>query len=205
LYNNHDLGSYLVQFLREYPDSSDSRVFPFQSFLDQFYEARQSYDDFRKFLLRNDFNLVLETLPKLSQIASNQFVDAHHGPFPRADWALVHFDGNSVIYLRRIPENQDLIRRFEYKTIYRNTPPDAPLMTSSLNTTYLTNFENEVDRCLSEDPKILYCLIGKASILEKTGRLKEAVGFLTQAQAGTEDRNFLQEKINTLRAAIGNK
>ena len=116
------------------------------------------------------------------------FSDTHMALYPPQEWALVDFDNVSVVYLRRVPENQALISTTEYRFIRRGLPSQlAGASFNGLPETTRLGFELELERCLAEQPRNVYCLSGKAGHQKARGNVEAAIG-LPQPGAGDATR-----------------
>ncbi len=92
---------------------------------------------------------------------------AHH-----PDWALVYFDDSTLIYLRREPANQQVIRRFEYQvlnplTVFQLDLQDLPSMSDQVLL--------EAERTKRECPQSANAHLAAGIALELIGRPAKAV------------------------------
>ena len=71
--------------------------------------------------------------------------------FPTTDWALVYWDDDAMIFLRRVPEHEALIRRLEYRAI---NPDDWRYLWAGvlIRRIPVEPILAEIDRKLKEDP-----------------------------------------------------
>jgi lipopolysaccharide biosynthesis regulator YciM len=93
----------------------------------------------------------------------------------------VFFDNVSVVYLRRVPENAAIIERQEYRSLRRGLPPNFGAEMQGIPDATRAAHEAELDRCLSENPRCVYCMVGKAAFHRRRGHDDVAVEMLQAA------------------------
>ncbi len=109
LYNAYDWGGYLMW--RLYPDylmfvdgrSTSSHYFDASS------QIENSWDGWEQTLAEERVNLIITRTCFYDSGGPQNLIDQLAR---RSDWALVFQDETAVVYVRRIPENQELIARF---------------------------------------------------------------------------------------------
>ena len=134
LFNYPDaFGSYLTWRLApEVPVFLDGRNDVFFEVWKEFDQASQRQADWREFLERYDMGQalvgylgVLQPVT-LMDLGSGQPRTVHRpwaaNHFPRREWALVHWDDHSMVYVRRREENAELLERFEDRHLYPEDP-----------------------------------------------------------------------------------
>jgi len=181
--NAYPFGGYLVGELPEYPVAIDGRELPFFAFSAEQRSALASAASFAEFLRRRGINTVLEKPPGMIYDPAHGFSDTHALMFPQSDWAQVFFDNASVVYLRRVPENAAIIARHEYRALRRGLPPNFGAQFQGLPDATRAAHEAELDRCLAENPRCAYCLVGKAAFHHRRGNDGAAVEMLQHALA----------------------
>ena len=184
LLNAFRFGGYLIGQLPEYRVAMDGRFVIFWPFMAEQDTARLDPSHYAEFLKRWGINAVLEVPPRmLYDRAKDFFSDSYAALYPRGEWAQVFFDNASVVYLRRNPENQTIIGSHEYKVLNRGLPPSLGAELKGLPAEARLAFESELDRCIAENPRCLYCLIGKASFYRARGENGRALDLLERARA----------------------
>ncbi|HTT70577.1 MAG TPA: hypothetical protein VMG32_05090 [Anaeromyxobacteraceae bacterium] len=181
LLNAYRFGGYLVGELPEYPVAIDGRDFPFFAFRREMRASMASPESFAAFLRRRQVNTVLETFPGMTYQPGQGFSDTHALLYPKSEWAQVFFDNVSVVYLRRIPQNAALIEQFEYRSLRRGLPANFGAEFRGLDAATRASFESEIDRCLRENPRCAYCLVGKAAFEQARGDHAAALERLRRA------------------------
>ena len=181
LLNAYQFGGYLVGELPEYPVAIDGRERPFFGFRAEQEAAMSRTASFAEFLRRRGINTVLEKPPGMTYDPVHGFADTHFSLFPPSDWAQVFFDNVSVVYLRRVPENAAIIERHEYRSLRRGLPPNFGAEMQGIPDATRAAHEAELDRCLSENPRCVYCMVGKAAFHHRRGHDDVAVEILQRA------------------------
>ena len=182
LLNPYSFGGYLIHELPEYPVAVDGRGTQFMDFLRELNIAKSSTDSFAALLRRYSINVAMDTLPAMSYQPQIGFIDTQEYLYMRSEWALVFFDEVTVVYVRRIPEHENLIREHEYHFVKRGFPANYGAEFAGLSDGVRRGFELEFDRCLRDSPRNVYCLTGKAAFLELRSRPQEALSMLQEAE-----------------------
>lgn len=134
LFNYPDAyGSYLTwRLASEVPVFLDGRNDVFFEIWKEFDVASQRQGTWREFLDKYDMGQAL--VGYLDVLQPVTLMDLGTGQprtvyrpwaanhFPRQEWALVHWDDNAMVYVRRRDENQELIERFEDRHLYPEDP-----------------------------------------------------------------------------------
>ncbi len=84
--------------------------------------------------------------------------------FPKRDFALVYFDEDYAVLVRRIPAHERLIAAHEYELLLPYRDPRAYLSTQDRTPERDRAFHAEVERCLREVPGFSYCQQAKAAL-----------------------------------------
>lgn len=168
--NAYNYGGYLVDRLREYKVAVDGRELPFIAWLKDRAETKstgtaEAYEQFRQ---RYGINMLLIELPPVVLNPDRQFVDTYSSLAPISTWALVFADDSSALYVRRIPEHEELIRQYEYKHLFRGLPAEFGAKAPNLTDELRVEFRKELERCLLEAPGNKYCRDGIAAYSEVT-------------------------------------
>jgi hypothetical protein len=183
LLNANQFGGYLINELPEYPVATDGRQTPFQRFFAEIQAVQAQPEAYAGFLRRYGINVVLELPPSMVFDPTHGFGDTHILLYPPEEWAQVFFDNASVVYLRRIPENQAIIEKYAYKTLRRGLPANFGAAFEGLTGKMRSMFESELDRCVAENPRCVYCLVGKSAFHRSRNDTKAALGLLRRALA----------------------
>lgn len=181
MYNAYAFGGYLVGELPDYLVSLDGREIPFTKYRIELAQARQNTETLTQFLKKQDVNFILETIPSMFYEPNAGFIDSHLLYYPPQDWALVFFDNASVLFVRRIPEHQSIIEKYEYRYIRRGLPANYAASYKGLSEEVRSSFEKEFNRCLDLVPRNTYCLVGKSAFFTEKKRLEESKILLEQA------------------------
>lgn len=107
IYNHFNFGGYLIYALREYPVFHDGRETPFVELDLSRRLAMATPEKWAQFLRVYDINVVLDRIP---QGADENAMYAKF--YPSSEWARVASDFVSTVYVRRIDEHYELIRKF---------------------------------------------------------------------------------------------
>ncbi len=172
--NGYDFGGYLASELREYRVSMDGRCPLFLDVIEEIgaAETKSSGEaDFEKIYKKYNFNFILWPLPAIHP----SIPDQHAARAPSSRWAIVFMDNASIVYAKRIPEHAALIRAREYKLLYRGVSAALPALSEQFDADFRKRFEAELDRCLSDVPDNIYCLVGKAAFYRRRGQVREAL------------------------------
>lgn len=162
LLNAYDFGGYLVAELPEYPVSVDGRELPFLQAQEALRVAKSDPRLFGERLRALGINTVLELYPQTTYNPSTGFSDSYAALYPRDEWAPVYFDSVSVVLLRRIAENQATIAQNEYHYLWPGLPHSYPSM-PSVSDDFRKGWALELERCLAENPRNVYCLLAKSA------------------------------------------
>ncbi len=180
LLNSYEFGGYVVGALPELPDAIDGRELPFLSFRVEWEQSRTDVARHAAFLRNWDVNVVLERTPS-PRPGQQGLMDPSRALYPRAEWALVGFDDCSVVYARRIPEHEAWIREREYYFIERAMPANFAANSPGLPDSLRDGTRAELERCLREQPGVIYCALGHAAFLLRGGDRAGAVNELEAA------------------------
>lgn len=204
LLNTYDHGGYLTDFLPEYPVSIDGRGTQFEPFRREWVAARANTETYAAFLKKYGINVVLDEIPRTIQTQQYGMMDYNDLMLPRNEWAPVYMDQVSVVYLRRIPQHDAVIREREYYFLRRGLPAGYGASYPNLSPETRRGIELELDRCLKDLPRHVYCSVGKATFLRSRGSNLEAIRLL-EAAAEVDDRNpeLFLEMMNTYQI-VGN-
>jgi hypothetical protein len=177
-----NFGCFLIDRLPSYPVFSATSGEDFErEFTPEKIQAMRSPDAWRRFLAKYRVQAVLDRLPEIRRTAAG-FESMHDAWLPRQEWALVDFDNGSALYLRRGPGNAERIQRDEYRVLMRPYPADAGA-SPALGATEVAAFAAEIDRCLFDHPRNVYCRLGRAALLQRAGKRAESETWLTGALA----------------------
>ncbi|MBI4161313.1 MAG: hypothetical protein HY509_02570, partial [Acidobacteria bacterium] len=162
MFNDVKFGGYLIW--RRYPGARvfiDGRNEVYAALLPEVFAALRSAEAWRALLDRYRIDAaLLRYPPALSPVI---YPAAGEAPsrrdsrpfsvlyFPRAEWALVHWDDAAMLFLRRTPANADPIRRHEYRilrpdddrNLFRRAGRDPELRRA---------LRGEIERKIAEDP-----------------------------------------------------
>lgn len=112
IFNNYDIGGYLIYHL--YPNMRvfvDNRPesYPEEFFTREYIPMQENERDWQAALKRYSFNAIVFSHRDLTPWAQ-QFLIAR---IQDSEWAPVFIDSYGIVFLRRAPDNQSLIRRLE--------------------------------------------------------------------------------------------
>lgn len=125
LYNHFNFGGYIVYKLHDYPVFYDGRETPFLEVGQERDRAARDPKTFETFLKKYNINTVLESLPQ------GDMVKIYAEYYPPDEWARVYSDTASTVYVRRIPDHQYLISRYEKDGGKIQTEPSAKTSSES--------------------------------------------------------------------------
>lgn len=182
LFNAYAFGGYLIGELPEYPVAFDGRDIPFLALFAENVEAKKSAEGYAAFLARYDINAVIDSLPGMLYNPAAGFSDTHMYLYPPSEWAQVFFDNVSVVYLRRIEANRAIIAEHEYKVLRRGLPANFGARFQGLPEPVRAQYEAEIDRCLKENPRSAFCMVGKASFYDARKEPDRAIELLQRAR-----------------------
>jgi hypothetical protein len=182
LFNAYEFGGYLIGELPEYPVAFDGRDIPFLSFFAENAEAKKSVKGYAAFLSRYDINAVIDSPPGMLYDPTKGFSDTHMYLYPPPEWAQVFFDNVSVVYLRRIEANRAIIAAHEYQLLRRGLPATFGARFQGVPDAVRAQYELEIDRCLKENPRSVFCMVGKASFYDVRKQHDRAIELLKQAR-----------------------
>lgn len=150
----HDpsLGNYMVWRLKEYPVAVDTRQYPFKEISQELARAGKNPAAMEELLQRLDIQTVFLPVPPVP-LNETGLIDTMRPFFPKERWALVYFDNHYSILRKRSAENAEALARDEYHVLTPQFPPfyrgEPPAATAEV--------QNEIARCLKDDPENLYC------------------------------------------------
>jgi len=194
LYNTFAFGNYLLWHLPEYRVFGDTRETPYwkleATVLDAFYSAETT----RALYQRYNVNASLVPIPGTAFVPGLGFRDLIVEYLPLADWALVFFDDISVVVVRRIPEHAALVAGHEYQLLHPNLPPTNYLYGQRRSAEQDGRFASEVERCRSELPDGLFCLIADAA-WARVNQQTDRYGALLSSLEQVRDRGRVPERL----------
>ena len=182
LLNSHPFGGYLIEELPSLPVSIDGRETPYLKLHDEEVTARMNTDTFGAFLRKWNVNVILETIPGTTFHPQAGFLDTSRLLLPQAEWALVYFDNCSVLYLRRIPEQEAAIKEHEYHYLQRGLPANYGSEMKGIPEKTRVGMRLEAQRCEREQPWNVYCHAVTASYLMQEGHPEDALAELEVAE-----------------------
>jgi hypothetical protein len=115
------------------------------------------------------------------------------------NWAPIYYDDRSFILLRRKPENQDLIRKLEYKVL-------RPSVIGSLeiNASNSQQIVEEAERCEADCPKALLPYYFESKALLMLGRGEQALATSRKVLEMDPDNILAYADLGLVYAAMGN-
>lgn len=140
MYNSYEFGGYLMW--RSYPERMvyiDGRSDIYTDLLME--QKKFSILGFEKLVERYDINYLIFSYSK----TTSDYINPN--PVFGRELALVWFDDVSLVYLRRTPENSELIRRYEYRYV---RPTDLGLRFTDLSEP--ARLAAELERNIKENP-----------------------------------------------------
>lgn len=145
LFNEYDLGGYLIYLLPpQYPVFQDGRLDLYgRTLFEQYRTVESALPGWQEILKRYQVNMAILSYahtPDPHSLISE--LDAS------ADWALVYWDDQCLVYVRNAGANQELARRLAYRHSFPGQPPSRMLKTPQALKLALA----EAERKLAEDP-----------------------------------------------------
>jgi hypothetical protein len=134
----------------------DGRYYPFVTPLQEYWLAHRTFQDYKEFLAKYPFDILLYPYPwfRLKEKAEGSG-NALRGPtvllFPPDRWALVYFGNYGMVFVKREPKYEEVIRRFEYRLL---RPDDLAYLVKQAREGTIDGAElaGEIRRKLQEDP-----------------------------------------------------
>lgn len=129
MYNDVRFGGYLIW--RRFPDHRvfiDGRNELYADLMHDIAADMNSFDAWNALLERHDIDSAFLRYPPTLQKVQYPAIDGGEPKedlrafstayFPKQSWALVYWDDEAMIFLRRTPENENVIARLEYRAIH---------------------------------------------------------------------------------------
>lgn len=178
MFNPFEWGGYLIWELRKYPVYIDGRV---QVYPDEF------INDFRTKILQKPpayfyeqcrlYGISFAVVPYASNIGNLVVNNYMEYLFDRSVWALVYFDNNSLVYIKRgfSPKNDAVIKRDEYAML------QPAVMAPPLLDQFITNDNTrgkviaELERSIAASPQCIYSHFCLAYVRFRLGDIQGAV------------------------------
>ena len=118
LYNTYNFGGYLIWAFQPHKVFIDGRLEPYaigeNKAFDAYWSNFEGGDSWRQTVEKYGITVALMTLPHTDGV---KVYNDSQKMFPSENWALVYYDDVSIIYVKRNPEINDFIRKYEYKII----------------------------------------------------------------------------------------
>ncbi len=178
MFNSFEWGGYLIWELQKYPVFVDGRVqvYP-EEFINNFRIKILQKPPLYFYEQCQKYGISFAVVPYASNIGRMIANDYSGYLFNNKDWALVYFDNNSLVYIKRgfSKKNDAIITRDEY-TMLQPTIMAPPLMDKYLNNdSKRQKLIKELQRSISEYPDCIYSHFCLAYIRFKTGDLTDAI------------------------------
>lgn len=204
IFHSFQMGAYLVWYLRDYKTFVDTRQTPFISMEKTLLESTRDPGVLRELLARWSINIALMPVAEARFSPTGGFDDPVNAFLPYADWAIVYFDEMSVVHVRRVKENEALVRDHEYRLLRPHLPPTLYLLIGPRTTEDDEVFRGEVSRCRREEPRLLHCGIAEAALFREKGGTDSAQKALAILKSfsvkGAGNIFYLAELANVYRA-----
>lgn len=167
IYHGPTLGSYTIWHLRGYKGFSDTRETPFRKVDRLRHEANNNPTVFETVVQRYSIQASLMPIP-YNPVAIQKYIDVFNNFYPQERWALVGIEKYNVLFVRRIPEHQGIIEKFEYKMLRPNLEPYLYFMIPNRNQQSDHNFKRELERCIEFDPSNIHCHLSTMQFLRES-------------------------------------
>ena len=118
--------------------------------------------------------------------------------FPLDKWAVVAYDNQGMLLIRRIPQHAALIETYGFHLAIPDVPPDFYLRDKGRSPTSDALFVGEVSRCLKDMPTADYCAMLHARWL----RQDNSPGGRTLARQFVKERLSQEPKNSNMRAEL---
>lgn len=164
-YNNFDTGGYYKWLFPDQKIFIDSRNINDEIF-NEYYSILKMQPGFQQKLDRFGFDLVIFFEPRLSRFPNIMKQQVTEFLLNNKEWALVYWDDLSMLFAKRVKENEVLITKYEYKifnpytAVFKQKQFEADLVN------YPIALENEMKRKSAEEPQG-YFYLGMGDIVKK--------------------------------------
>ncbi|MFK7874029.1 MAG: tetratricopeptide repeat protein, partial [Oligoflexales bacterium] len=99
---------------------------------------------------------------------------------PPKRWSMVFFSNKIAVYVRNIPEHQDIIASYQYKYLHPGYPAHVPFIKTQNQPHKEEELALEVERCLSDTPRNMYCIATQSEIFMKKDNIDMAINILEE-------------------------
>ncbi|MBF0441419.1 MAG: hypothetical protein HQK54_05905, partial [Oligoflexales bacterium] len=193
-------GDVVLGLLPGYEVFADSREEPFQKLEPLVVRLFDDQSAMHELLARYDINSVMLPLGLLTAPMHEQAPpwSRRNILFPDSEWAVVAYDDEGMLMIRRSSRHREIIERYGYQLVIPDIPPDLFYMHGMARKWQNDMlFENEVQRCLRDMPRAGYCARLWARWLRRDGSdagRREAREFLlSRLSIFPEGRNLKAE------------
>jgi hypothetical protein len=187
-------GNYLLQNLREYPVFIDTRESMYGNLQLSYRDMGNQPQLMNELISRYEIQTVLMPVAFLRTPyrTGDPWMDRRSAFFPHDRWALVYFDSQFCVLVRRTAGHTAIISEHEFRLLTPYRSPldyfDSPLRDSGSDLV----FGSEAARCLRWDPGQRECSVALAALLRRT-----------QGEQGTREARALLEASRELHPNYG--
>ncbi len=181
LYHTYNFGGYLMWALPEHKVFIDGRGRPYHGdIINRYWSNFEGKEVWRETVEKYDISAALMTLPHMSGGVEYNNSEAM---FPKQEWALIYFDDTAALYVRRVPELQETIKKYEYTWLNPQKSDVQYLGQLIKSETDVAEVMAEIDRGLEQHPNSFRLHFTKAYVLSQMGRTAESQAELNAARA----------------------
>ena len=177
-YNNYGIGGYLLY--RGYPDRKifvDGRNVDYgYPFLEKAIGAAQNEVLWEEIGQEWDLTAAILTF----DASKPEF-----GPYPfthlhrNLDWAMVYIDDHAAVYLKKVPEHEEIIRQYQY-LLLRPEYMDRDEMFRHVEDTQALTFEDELVRSIEQDDLGVKAILNLAKLYRLSDLYDKAIYLLNE-------------------------
>eukprot|EP01062_Namystynia_karyoxenos_P031841 TRINITY_DN23591_c0_g1_i4.p1 TRINITY_DN23591_c0_g1~~TRINITY_DN23591_c0_g1_i4.p1 ORF type:complete len:619 (+),score=111.01 TRINITY_DN23591_c0_g1_i4:73-1929(+) len=118
LYHTYTAGNYLAYHLRSYLLFGDTRETPYRSLQREYKDAHDSPRGMRHIVEKYNVSSIIMRIPQTARLPGGAWYDVIREWNPPSEWAVVYFDDDTFVAVRRLPAHAELIRAHEYTMLY---------------------------------------------------------------------------------------
>ena len=169
IYHTPVYGNYILGHLPSYKVFIDTREFPFRKIDQRVAEAFHSPQKTVELLNAFNVSTVLMPLHLMGMKPDGTYWDKLGEFFPKETWALVFFDRISMVWLRRMPEHQSIISKYEYRQLRPNIPPSSVVSNLVNKPEALEELAQEAKRCFEKVSDQWVCVAAELALAKARG------------------------------------
>lgn len=151
IYNTYNFGGYLMWTLYPHRVFIDGRAFPYYGkIFENYWKNFEDENIWEKNVQDYNITVALMTLPHTD---GKKIYNDSSRMFPKNKWALIYYDDACMIYVKRIEEFNEIIKKYEYKIIESQKIDFAYFQKAIKNQEDFDNALKEVKRGLEINPE----------------------------------------------------